>query len=52
MKFPGGNASTNMAFFDGHVALYESRIFENPKDQMDNQVKDVIFYVNKQRGFK
>jgi prepilin-type processing-associated H-X9-DG protein len=49
-QWPGGNASTNMAFFDGHVALYPTKIFENPKDQMDNQVKEVIFYVNKQRG--
>jgi hypothetical protein len=41
-----------MAFFDGHVALYPSRIFEQradgTKDQPDLQVKDVIFYVNKQ----
>ena len=48
----GLNAWTNMAFFDGHVGLYESKNFENPKDQMDNQVRDVIFYVNKQKGFK
>jgi len=51
-KWPGGNAMTNMAFFDGHVALYPSKIFEQradgTKDQPDLQVKDVIFYVNKQ----
>jgi prepilin-type N-terminal cleavage/methylation domain-containing protein/prepilin-type processing-associated H-X9-DG protein len=52
MKFPGGNAYTNMAFFDGHVSLFESRRFQNPKDQMDNQVKEVIFYINKQKSFK
>ena len=50
MKWPGGNASTNMAFFDGHVALFETKIFENPKDQMDRQTKEVIFYINNQRG--
>ena len=46
----GMNAWTNMAFFDGHVALYPSKPFQFPKDQMDNQVKEVIFYVNRQRG--
>jgi prepilin-type processing-associated H-X9-DG protein len=46
----GANAFTNMAFFDGHVALYPTRPFENPANVMDNQVKDVIFYLNKQRG--
>ena len=47
----GLNAWTNMAFFDGHVGLFESKRFENPKDQMDNQVKEVIFYVNKQKSY-
>jgi prepilin-type N-terminal cleavage/methylation domain-containing protein/prepilin-type processing-associated H-X9-DG protein len=46
----GLNAFTNIAFFDGHVSLYPTKPFENPKDQMDNQVAEVIFYVNKQRG--
>jgi prepilin-type N-terminal cleavage/methylation domain-containing protein/prepilin-type processing-associated H-X9-DG protein len=57
MKWPGGNAWTNFAFFDGHVGLYESKIFQNRRtdptkgDQPDYQVKDVIFYVNKQKKF-
>ena len=49
-RWPAGNAWTNFAFFDGHVALYESKQFQNPKDMMDNQYRDVIFYINKQRG--
>ena len=48
MKWPGGNASSNFAFFDGHVSLYETKIFEHPQNQMDNQVKEVIFYLNRQ----
>jgi len=44
----GFNAWTNMAFFDGHVALYPSEKFQNPKDMMDNQYQEVIFYINKQ----
>jgi prepilin-type N-terminal cleavage/methylation domain-containing protein/prepilin-type processing-associated H-X9-DG protein len=51
----GLNAWTNFAFFDGHVALYPSINFEHrppPKDDQDDepdlQVKEVIFYVNKQ----
>jgi len=44
----GANAFSNFAFFDGHVSLYPTRPFENPANQMDNQVKEVIFYVNKQ----
>jgi prepilin-type N-terminal cleavage/methylation domain-containing protein/prepilin-type processing-associated H-X9-DG protein len=53
-KWPGGNAFTNFAFFDGHVALYPSKTFQNQNgditkdDEPDLQVKDVIFYVNKQ----
>jgi len=45
----GANAWTNMAFFDGHVAYYETVKFENPKDMMDNQRQEVIFYLNKQQ---
>ena len=51
-KWPGGNAFANFAFFDGHVSLYPTRIFEQradgTKDQPDLQVKEVIFYLNKQ----
>ena len=54
-KWPGGNASTNFAFFDGHVALFETKQFEQrpdgTKDEPDLQVKEVIFYLNKQKGF-
>jgi len=46
----GANAFTNIAFFDGHVALYPSRPFENPKDVMDSMIRDTIFYLNKQHG--
>jgi prepilin-type N-terminal cleavage/methylation domain-containing protein/prepilin-type processing-associated H-X9-DG protein len=46
----GANAFTNMAFFDGHVALYPTLPFENPKDVMDNYYRDTIFYINKQKG--
>ena len=44
----GANAYTNMAFFDGHVATYPTAQFESPKDMMDNQRQEVIFYLNKQ----
>jgi prepilin-type N-terminal cleavage/methylation domain-containing protein/prepilin-type processing-associated H-X9-DG protein len=44
----GANAQTNMAFFDGHVGTYDTARFESPKDMMDKQMTDVIFYLNKQ----
>jgi prepilin-type N-terminal cleavage/methylation domain-containing protein/prepilin-type processing-associated H-X9-DG protein len=44
----GANAQTNMAFFDGHVGTYDTERFESPKDMMDKQTQDVIFYLNKQ----
>lgn len=44
----GANAQTNFAFFDGHVATYDSARFEFPKDMMDNCRQEVIFYLNKQ----
>jgi len=44
----GANAYTNFAFFDGHVALFPTAPFENPKDVMDKYVRDTIFYLNKQ----
>jgi len=45
----GANAYTNVAFFDGHVALYATKPFENPKDVMDTYYRETIFYLNKQR---
>ena len=54
----GLNAWTNMAFFDGHVALYATINFEHKpppnqtqSDEPDLQVRDVIFYLNKQKGY-
>jgi prepilin-type N-terminal cleavage/methylation domain-containing protein/prepilin-type processing-associated H-X9-DG protein len=44
----GANAQTNFAFFDGHVGTYDTVRFESPKDMMDKQTQDVIFYINKQ----
>jgi prepilin-type processing-associated H-X9-DG protein len=44
----GSNAQTNFAFFDGHVGTYDSVRFQSPKDMMDKQTQDVIFYLNKQ----
>jgi prepilin-type processing-associated H-X9-DG protein len=44
----GANAWTNMAFFDGHVAYYPTVRFESPKDMMDKQRQEVIFYLNQQ----
>jgi prepilin-type processing-associated H-X9-DG protein len=45
----GANAQTNFAFFDGHVGTYDTARFESPKDMMDKQTQEVIFYINKQR---
>jgi len=44
----GANAYTNIAFFDGHVALFDTAQFEDPKDHMDDCASGVIFYMNKQ----
>jgi len=46
----GANAFTNFAFFDGHVSLYPTADFVNPKDKMDKFVRETIFYINKQKG--
>jgi len=46
----GANAYTNFAFFDGHVGLYDTAQFENPKDKPDTYVRETIFYLNKQKG--
>ena len=49
----GANAFTNMAFFDGHVALYPTEPFTR-KSGTDNALidfyRDTIFYINKQKG--
>lgn len=52
----GLNAWTNFAFFDGHVGLYPSEKFQhkpapnqNQSDELDLQVSEVIFYLNKQK---
>jgi prepilin-type N-terminal cleavage/methylation domain-containing protein/prepilin-type processing-associated H-X9-DG protein len=52
----GLNAWTNFAFFDGHVALYPSEIFQvdrfptiNYNDHnLENLVTETVFYINKQ----
>ena len=46
----GLNASTNIAFFDGHVAKFETAPICNPKDGLDNLYRDTIFYLNNQKG--
>jgi prepilin-type processing-associated H-X9-DG protein len=45
----GANAFTNIAFFDGHVALYATRPFENPQNVMDTYTRETIFYITKQK---
>jgi prepilin-type N-terminal cleavage/methylation domain-containing protein/prepilin-type processing-associated H-X9-DG protein len=45
----GANAFTNIAFFDGHVALFATKPFQFPKDVMDNYYQETIFYINKQK---
>ena len=44
----GANAWTNIAFFDGHVSLYETAQFEYPANIMDKMTNGTIFYINKQ----
>ena len=44
----GANAYTNMAFFDGHVAMFPTAQFESPKDLLDNLTHEAIFYINNQ----
>jgi prepilin-type N-terminal cleavage/methylation domain-containing protein/prepilin-type processing-associated H-X9-DG protein len=53
----GANARTNLAFFDGHIGLYDTEPFTrdaktNPgKDNaLVDQYSETIFYLNKQRG--
>ena len=51
----GDNAWTNLAFFDGHVALYPTEPFTRPtvSGKSDNALidysADTIFYLNNQR---
>jgi len=48
----GLNAWTNFAFFDGHVGLYPSLRYQHradgTDDEFDLEVKETIFYLNKQ----
>jgi prepilin-type N-terminal cleavage/methylation domain-containing protein/prepilin-type processing-associated H-X9-DG protein len=51
----GANAFTNMAFFDGHVALFNTELFNvgpvgNEKWPADKFNKETIFWLAKQRG--
>lgn len=43
----GANAYTNLAFFDGHVALIPTAPLETPVNQLDNLTSGTIFYINK-----
>jgi prepilin-type N-terminal cleavage/methylation domain-containing protein/prepilin-type processing-associated H-X9-DG protein len=44
----GANAYTNMAFFDGHVAMFATAPFENPVNLLDKLTHETIFYINNQ----
>jgi prepilin-type processing-associated H-X9-DG protein len=52
----GLNARTNLAFFDGHVALYDTLPFTRAAKSKSNDnalldmYSETIFYLNKQRG--
>ena len=51
----GANARTNIAFFDGHVGLYDTEPFtKKSPNANDNALVDLysgtVFYLNKQRG--
>ena len=54
----GANARTNLAFFDGHVGLYDTEPFTRKSPSSGNtadnalidQYTGTIFYLNKQRG--
>ena len=50
----GLNAWTNMAFFDGHVASYNSEQFQKQPDRNDNRCQwlltETIFYLTQQSG--
>jgi prepilin-type processing-associated H-X9-DG protein len=44
----GLNAWTNFAFFDGHVSLYPTQPYQNPRFKLDEYYAETIFYLNKQ----
>ena len=45
----GLNAWTNFAFFDGHVAMFPTKIYQNPRFHLDNFYTETIFYLNRQK---
>jgi len=51
-KSKGGlNAQTNFAFFDGHVAKFDTAPITGPTKNIKNDIyRDTIFYLNNQRG--
>jgi prepilin-type N-terminal cleavage/methylation domain-containing protein/prepilin-type processing-associated H-X9-DG protein len=46
----GANAYTNIAFFDGHVAMFRTEPFEDPVNAPDKMTRETIFYLGKQGG--
>jgi len=44
----GRNAFTNFAFFDGHVGLYPTLPYQTPQWNVDNYMRDTVFWINKQ----
>lgn len=42
----GANADTNLAFFDGHVATFETAPLVDKKDKFDDIRNNTIFYIN------
>ena len=44
----GANAQTNMAFFDGHVALFPVEKFESPKEVIWSFRDETIFVLGMQ----
>lgn len=54
----GANAKTNFAFFDGHVALYDTLPYTKkspnatgtPDNSLIDYYQETIFFVNKQKG--
>jgi prepilin-type N-terminal cleavage/methylation domain-containing protein/prepilin-type processing-associated H-X9-DG protein len=45
----GLNAWTNIAFFDGHVTLYPSAKFQDPRNVIDTMYSETIFHLNRQK---
>lgn len=46
----GANADTNFCFFDGHVAAYNTSLFEAPANSIQNFTHNTIFYLNAAAG--